>query len=491
MNLNVPFEYQNEKIKSNLEKNVDTLKKLCSNSVDLLITKVKVSNVDCALISTDGMLSTQTVTNLIFLPLNQLNLQDVSSVQLLDYIYNNKLLSTDTKQVFDYGTLIRMTNSGFAILIADNCNYAIAFGVQGYNTRSISEPSNEQNIMGSHEGFVENVRINMSLIRRRMKSPTLKFEMVVKGSKSYTDIFICYMVDRVSKELLNRIKKSLKNIDAETILLSGYVQPFLESPKARIFDSVGYSERPDVICSKVVEGRVAILIDGTPFVLIVPKLLNDSFQTIDDYSGKPFYATFIRWLKYVSFILAIMLPAFYVAISLHNPELLNRELLILLAQSEENAPFSILIEAFGVLLVYEIIKEAGLRLPKAVGGAVSIVAGLIIGDCAVSSGLISNPLLTVSAISVVCGFTLPDLARQISVLRLCYLVVGGIFGLFGIGLLTMLTIFNACDTQDYGFPFTFPLIPFSKQCMRDVVTRVSFRKMQSGNFTINDAKFKD
>ena len=272
--------------------------------MDLLITKVKVSNIDCALISTDGMLSTQTVTNLIFLPLNQLNLQDVSSVQLLDYIYNNKLLSTDTKQVFDYGTLIRMTNSGFAILIADNCNYAIAFGVQGYNTRSISEPSNEQNIMGSHEGFVENVRINMSLIRRRMKSPTLKFEMVVKGSKSYTDIFICYMVDRVSKELLNRIKKSLKNIDAETILLSGYVQPFLESPKARIFDSVGYSERPDVICSKVVEGRVAILIDGTPFVLIVPKLLNDSFQTIDDYSGKPFYATFIRWLKYISFILA-------------------------------------------------------------------------------------------------------------------------------------------------------------------------------------------
>lgn len=491
MNLNIPFEFQNEKLISNLEQNIDRLKELCSNSSDLLVANVKVSNIDCALIFTDGMISTQTITNLVFLPLNELHLENISAVKLIDYIYNNKLLSTETKQVNDFGTLIRMTNSGFAILLANGCNYALAFGVQGYNSRSINEPSSEQNIMGSHEGFVENVRVNMSLIRRRTKSPTVKFEMITRGTKSYTDICLCYMVDRVSQDLLNRVKESLKNIDAETILLSGYVQPFLESPKARIFDSVGYTERPDVICSKVLEGRIAVLIDGTPFVLIVPKLLNDSFQTIDDYSGKPFYATFIRWLKYISFILAIALPAFYVAISLHNPELLNRELLILLAEAELNAPFSILIEAFGVLLVYEIIKEAGLRLPKAVGGAVSIVAGLIIGDCAVSSGLISNPLLTVSAISVVCGFTLPDLSRQISVLRLCYLIVGGIFGLFGIGLLTMIIIFNACDTQDYGFPFTFPLTPFSKESMRDVATRVSFRKMQSGGFTINSSKHKD
>ena len=138
--------------------------------------------------------------------------------------------------------------------------------------------------------------------------------------------------------------------------------------------------------------------------------------------------------------------------------------------------------------MYEIIKEAGLRLPKAVGGAVSIVAGLIIGDCAVSSGFISNPLLTVSAISVVCGFILPDLAKQTSALRLAFVLVGGVFGLYGIGLLGIAIVFNVCDTQDYGFPLTYPITPFSKDCMRDIVTRVSFKKMQSGGFTINNSK---
>jgi spore germination protein KA len=169
----------------------------------------------------------------------------------------------------------------------------------------------------------------------------------------------------------------------------------------------------------------------------------------------------------------------------HSPELLNKELLILLAQAEQSAPFSILMESFVVLLVYETIKEAGLRLPKAIGGAVSIVAGLIIGDCAVSSGFISNPVLVVTAVAVVCGFVVPDLAKQVSVLRLCYLLVGGIFGLYGISLVTMIVLFNVCDTEDYGYPITYPFTPFSKKCMRDIVTRVSFRKMQSGGFTIN------
>lgn len=488
MDLNINFDFNDVKISYSLEQNIKTLQELSSNSADLLIVKTNLSGVDCALITTEGMLSTQSITNLVLVPLSNLDFGKVTSQELFQKIYNHKLLSTEIKEVTDIGTLFRMSNSGFAILIIDGYNIALAFGVQGYNIRGIDEPSSEQNIMGSHEGFVEPIRVNMSLIRRRMKSPMLTFEMFVRGTKSYTDICLCYMVDRVSKQLINRIKKSLNNLDSETILLSGYVQPFLESQKARIFDSVGYTERPDVLCSKLLEGRVAVLIDGTPYVLIVPKLFNDSFQTLDDYTGKPFYATFIRWLKYISFILAITLPGFYVAISIHSPELFNRELLILLAEAEQTAPFSILMEAFAVLIVYEIIKEAGLRLPKAIGGAVSIVAGLIIGDCAVSSGFISNPLLVVSAISVVCGFTIPDLARQISVLRLCYLIMGGIFGLYGISLLSMVVIFNACDTQDYGFPLTYPLTPFSKDCMRDIVTRVSFRKMQSGGFTINKSK---
>lgn len=488
MNLNTNLDYQDRKLIPNIRQNIKTVKSLCNNTSDLQLSPITISGIDCALICTEGMLSTQTITNLILVPLSQADFGNVSSIQMLQSIYKYKLLSTETKEVYDYGTLFQLINSGFAVLIVDGCDWALAFGVQGYSVKGISEPSSEQNIIGSHEGFVEQVRTNMSLIRRRMKSPILKLELHTIGSKSYTDICICYLTDRVSTKLLSQIKRSLKNIEAETILLSGYVEPFLESNKPRIFNSVGYTERPDVLCSKLLEGRVGIIVDGTPFVLIVPKLFNDSFQTLDDYSGKPFYATFIRWVRYIAFLVAVLLPAMYVAISIHHTELLNKTLLLLLAKAEENAPFSIMLEAFGVLLVYEIIKEAGLRLPKAVGGAVSIVAGLIIGDCAVSSGFISNPLLTVSAISVVCGFILPDLAKQTSALRLAFVLVGGVFGLYGIGLLGIAIVFNVCDTQDYGFPLTYPITPFSKDCMRDIVTRVSFKKMQSGGFTINNSK---
>lgn len=488
MDLNVRLDFNDKKLNPNLEDSLKILKRLSSGSSDLLINPVNLNGVDCALICTEGMLSIQAITNLILVPLSQLDFGKVTGIELLKKVHKHKLLSTETKEVLDYGTLFRMSNSGFAVLIANGCDFGLAFGVQAYNVRGISEPSGEQNLMGSHEGFVEVIRTNISLIRRRMKSPILTFELFTRGTKSYTDICLCYMVDRVSPKLLDRVKKSLQSEKLETILMTGYIKPFLESPKARIFDSVGYTERPDVLCSKLLEGRIGILVDGTPFALVVPKLFNDTFQTLDDYSGKPFYATFIRWLKYVSFILAILLPSLYVAISVHNPELLNKVLLLLLADSEQNAPFSILAECFGVLLMYEIIKEAGLRLPENIGGAVSIVAGLIIGDCAVSSGLISNPILTVSAISVICGFTLPDISRQISILRLGFLLVGGVFGLYGISLLFMAVLFNICDTQDYGFPFTYPLTPFDKRCMRDVITRVSFRKMQSDGFNINKSK---
>ena len=184
---------------------------------------------------------------------------------------------------------------------------------------------------------------------------------------------ICYMSDRVPQKLIKRIMDSLDNIQLESVFSTGYVQPFLEQKGRRIFSSVGTTERPDVLCSKLIEGRVAILIDGTPFALIIPKLVSDNFQTVDDYNCKPYFAVFIRWLKYAAFFIAILLPSLYAAIAMHHPELLNSTLLLILSESEANAPFSIVTELVGVLLMYEIIKEAGLRLPKAVGGAVSIV----------------------------------------------------------------------------------------------------------------------
>lgn len=386
----------------------------------------------------------------------------------------------------NYHDLFRFLNSGFAVILLHGASSALVYGVQGYDKRSVSEPSGESNVLGAEDGFTETVRVNMSLVRRRMKTPFLKMELFPIGEKSQTDICLCYMYDRVPKKLIFEIKNRLQNTELESVLSTGYLQPFLENRRGCLFDTVSTTQRPDVLTAKILEGRVGILIDGTPFALVVPKLMCESFQTMDDYCFRPYYTTCIRFLKYLAFLITLLLPALYVAVSLHHPELLNRTLLLILAQAEENAPLSLTIEAIGVLIVYEIIREAGLRLPKAVGGSVSLVAGLIVGDAAVSSGLISTPMLTVTAIAVISGFVIPDLNQPITILRIAFILAGGLLGLFGIGLLGSAVIFNACAGESFGFPTTAPIAPFRKRGMRDILTRVSFRQMQNGNFTVEE-----
>lgn len=477
---------EREPILPDLEQNIARLREISGGSSDLMINPITVSGVQIALITAEAMLSTSMVAELIFDPLNRLELGEITSARLFSYLENEVLLSLDRPKIDTYGMLFRTINAGFAVIIADGMPRALAFGVQGYDRRSVTEPSGEANVMGAHDGFTEVIRTNMSLLRRRLKSPVYVQKLQVLGEKGRTDVCLCYMSDRVPQKLLDDIQTALDGIELETILSSGYIRPFLEQRAPRLFHGVGTTERPDVLCSKLIEGRVALLIDGTPFALVLPRLFCENFQTLDDYNAKPYFATFLRWLKYAAFLLAILLPGVYTAICLHHPELMNSELLRLLAKEEANAPFSLIAEAAGILLLYEIIREAGLRLPKAVGGAVSIVAGLIIGDAAVSSGLISTPLLTVSAISIISGFVIPDLSQGITILRLGFLLCGGVWGLFGISIFGLLTMLNLCATEDYGFPVTAPISPFYPKAMRDVLTRVGFRKMAHGNFTVEE-----
>ena len=478
-------DYYYSPIITDLKKNLEEIKRISGGSTDLMINEFVCGGIDCALLCCEGMLSTQTITELIFEPLMHVE-KKLNSHELFKHIRTKLLLSIDQPVAENYGTLFRTLNSGFAVLIAEGMNIALAFGVQGFAMRGISEPSGEANIMGAHEGFVEVIRTNISLIRRRLKSPFLVTKLFVKGDKSQTDMCICYMQDRVPEKLLNQIKESLDEMELESVLSTGYVRPFVEKRSFELFSSTGTTERPDVLCSKLIEGRVALLIDGVPFAIVIPRLFCESFQTLDDYAFKPYYSTFIRWIKYAAFIIAVLLPSLYIAVATYHPELLNSTLLMILVESEAKAPLSLMTEALGVLLMYEIIREAGIRLPKPVGGAVSIVSGLIIGDAAVQSGLISTPLLTISALAVISGYVVPELNPTVTMLRFGFLVAGGLLGLFGISLLACAVLVNICATEDYGFPYTAPLSPFKKGGMRDTAVRTGFRRMQSGGFTVEE-----
>ena len=468
-----------------LDDSIGEIERISGGSSDVLINRFVTGGIHCALLCCEGMVSASVIAELIFEPITGIP-EQYSAKELFHYINEELLLSSDRTEVQDYDKLFSLLYSGFAVLLAEGMTRGLAFGVQGFASRGVQEPSGEGNIMGAHEGFTETVRVNMSQVRRRLKSPELVMELLIKGSKSNTDICLCYMKDRVPEALIERIRSSLDGIKLETVLTTGYIRPFVESGRFEIFDSAGTTERPDVLCSKLIEGRAALLVDGVPYAIIVPRLFCESFQTLDDYAFKPYYAVFIRWLKYAAFIAAVLLPSFYAAIVMYHPELLNSTLFMLLVAAEKKAPLSIASESFFVLIMYEMIREAGVRLPKPTGGAVSIISGLIIGDAAVNSGLVSTPLLTMTALSVLGGLVVPELNPQITVLRFAFLAAGGILGLFGISLLACAVLVNICATEDYGFPYTAPLSPFRRSGMGDTAVRSGMKKMQSRGFTVEE-----
>lgn len=477
--------FEQVKIPADLKENLKNIKRIMNSSSDLLVNEIIISGHPSALICCEGMVSTSAMSELIFHPLMYMKLPENSRPQaVFDMIETKLLLSSERKFISTYGELMQFMMSGFAIIVTDGAAGAIALGAQGFERRGVSEPSMETNLKGSHEGFVETIRVNISLIRRKIKSPTMRFEMFQLGSRSRTDVCLAYLTDRVPNNMIKEIKAKLNKIKLETILSGGYVEPFLEGKHSVLFHNIGSTERPDVLCGKLLEGRAALIIDGTPFALIIPYLFIENFQTMDDYNSKPYYATFLRWIKYLAFGITILLPGAYVAIATFHPELFHDVLLLNLAGAEKSAPMPLMAEALIMLLLYEILREAGIRLPKAVGGAVSLVGGLIIGDAAVNTGLISTPLLLAVAMAVTASFVIPALNQSATILRFAFVLAGGTGGLFGVAVLLLAMLFNINSMEDFGIPAAAPVSPFTFKAMRDVIIRLGFRKMQNGDVTI-------
>jgi spore germination protein KA len=368
--------------------------------------------------------------------------------------------------------------SGFGVLLIDGADTGIRLALQGFSFRSVSEPSGEVNLRGSREGFTEPLRINMSLIRRRIKSPSLKFEMVTLGTQSKTDAFLVYLNNAVDGRLLEQIKKDLKQVKLEQVLDTGYLQPFLERRHPfSFFSGIGITERPDTACAKISEGRVVLLLDGTPMALVIPYLFSEHFQSFDDYALRPYYALFIRCLKYLAFFMTILLPGSYVAVGTFHPQLLPRELLYNITASMQPTPFSLMTEAILIHFFYEVMREAGLRLPRPVGHAVSIAGGLVIGDVAVKAGLIGTPLVLVVALTAISAFVVPTLYEPVTVLRFLFILAGGFWGLFGIGLGFALVLCNLCALTVAQTPITAPGSPLRLYSLRDMLYRQSWPKL--------------
>ena len=475
-------------LSDSLSHNLRLLDTIWNGSADLIVTRFCLGGISCAMLSCEGMVSSAMLSQMVLQPIHSIRQSFPDGDALLSHLSTHLILSADRKLLRNFAEISESVSAGFVIFLADGASEALAAAVQGFLSRTITQPDGEQNIYGAKEGFTENLPTNLSLLRRRMKSPLLTMQMCTAGSVSRTSLCICYLQDRASKELVAAIRRRLEHLPLETILSSDYVRQFLEEDDCHLFHSVGTTERPDVLCSKLLEGRIAVLIDGTPFALVLPQLFWEMFQTLDDYNVPTAYATLIRLLKYAAFLAALLLPAVYLAIAVWHPELLNQTLLRILSDAEQNAPFSLAAELLGVLFMFEVVREAGIRLPKAVGGAVSIVGGLIIGDAAVNSGLVSTPVLTVAALSVTAGFVLPDLHSVMSLLRPILILAASACGLSGIAVLSVMVLLNLCAAEIYRFPVTAPFAPLKFSRLRDVFVRIGFRSLAQGNFHVSEVR---
>ncbi len=476
---------ENTPISRSLDENLSNLLKFTENSSDVIIKNGFVCGNKIAVVTCEGMASTDTLAQLIYPKLNsEENSRILSPDALMSSFFDVFLIAAEQLDIKNLGDLTLKLQSGFAIILVDGCARAIGIGVQGYKSRGIDEPSSDLNVRGSREGFVEVIRTNMALIRRRIKSPTLVFELSPLGDRSNTDICICYISDKVSPKLLKNVKKRLKSVKLNTILESGYIQPYLEGDGGWFFSECATCERPDVFAAKLYEGRIGILVDGTPFALVVPHLFIESFQTLDDYTQKPFYAFFIRTVRLCAYLITLFLPGAYVAIASYNPEMLPSSLILNLAAAEQTAPFSLMVECLFIHFMYEILREAGIRLPRPIGHAIGVVGGLVIGDITVSAGLVGAPMVLIVALSGLCSFVVPTMYEKIVILRFMYIIAGGFFGLFGLLLAAGAVVIKMCSLSTYDIPYMAPISPFTPKALRDMLVRSDWKKMADSDVTV-------
>ena len=476
----------NAALTSSLDINTEHIKRSFGNTADLTIHEMELDGARAAVISIDNMISKDMLAIGIMKPMFSYSYGHTGA-DMIETIKNRVLYSDDVSEIRTFAEVYTFIMSGYAVIAADGCDRMLSVGIQGFKSRGISEPDSDIVRRGSKEGFVEPLHTNMALIRRRLRTTKLRFDIMQIGGLSKTEVCLCYLDGRVSRDILSEVRRRLGQFSADTALAAGYLVPFLEEQgRVSLFSSVGITERPDTLCGKLTEGRIGIILDGVPCALIVPYLFAEYFQTIDDYSNRPYFALFTRWLKYAAFFVAVLLPGVFVALGTFNPEMFPTLMLNKIAGSIADTPLSLMTETMLILLVYEVMRESGLRMPQPLGYAVSIVGGLVVGDTAVNAGLIGAPTLMVVAAAAISSYIIPDLYAPVAILRLLFTVAAGICGIWGVAVMFCVMMADLCSKSGFGVPYTSPVTPWSPGAVRDVLARAGWKTLAKKTIRIQN-----
>lgn len=474
-------------LSEHLETNLAALNARLGSSADFYAKPIELYHCRGAILLFDGMASMESLWELL---LDAVSRQTPEQKDLYtgEAVFNlldrHSALPAEPDPVEDWETLMQRLTAGMAVLLLDGCKKGLAFSVQSLKFRSIEEPSGEGNIRGSREGFSDLLRVNLSLLRRLIRTDALVLEVQASACAMKTEYAVCYWRGKVSPAAVERVRETLRKADPQLLLDSSYFVPWLFPCRVRTLTPCSYTERPAVAAAKLSEGKILVLINGSPSVMILPTLFCENFECLDDYAQPAFFASFLRMLKYGSFYLSIFLPGLFVCLAVYLPELILPQLLYKIEAAERATPLPLFGEMVLVTLLLEVIREAGLRMPQTLGHSVSLVAAIIIGDAAIAAGLMGTPVILIAAVASIAVFVVPSLYEVATLLRLWVLLAAGIAGPVGFvgAALAVLLIFT--QVSALGVPYCTPLRFPQPEPAQDGVVRKNYRTLSRTPFTI-------
>jgi len=454
-----------------LDLNLEKLQSIYDNCSDVVYRPFLIGKkTKAVLVYIEGLTNTDEVDANVLSPL----MEDNSGKPSSPYdILQTKLSVSKVKEIHSFQECVEYLSIGNPLLFIDHEKQGFALGLSKMEKRSIDEPQAESVVRGPREGFTESIGVNLSLLRRRLRSPQFKTKAMKIGRYTQSEVILAYIEGIVDHTLVEEVTTRLKRIEIDGVLESGYIEELIEDNPYSPFPQVLDTERPDVAVASMLEGRVVILVDGTPFCLVVPITFYSLLQSSEDYYQRFMVGSLIRWLRFLFVVIALLLPSLYVAALTYHAEMVPTSLLLSISASREQVPFPALVEALIMELTFEALREAGIRLPKQVGSAVSIVGALVIGQAAVQAGIVSAPMVMVVAITGIASFTIPRYSAGIALrmLRFPMIFLSGMLGLLGIMLGIIFICTHLCTLRSFGVNYLSPMSPMKGKEMKDVLIR--------------------
>lgn len=473
-------DYKSIKLTGNLENDISIFKNIFKNDATFRTKTIKTTDqnpIECALIYIDGMVDSEQLNDAVIEPIVN-GIPNTAKNNLAECIETQVLYARDVKKSENIAQIIEGMLYGEAVILIDKSFTALNVDVKGWKTRGIQEPQDERVLQGPREGFEEAALLNLAMIRRKLQTPDLCFKMMRLGRRSGTLVFISYLDSLVDKNTLETLKKRLEKIDIDSILDSNYITEQIRDHKYSLFKTIGTTERPDTVASRLLEGRIALIVDGTPMVITLPYLFSENFQSDEDYYINYSAATVGRILRFICFFLAISIPALFIALVNFHTGLIPTTLAISILELRGGVPFSPFSECLIMIFVFEILRETGIRMPQSLGHALSIVGGLVVGQAAVDSRIISTPMLIIIALSGISGLMVPRLKSAVFYLRLILLFLSAFLGLYGYFLGIFITIMHIISLNSFGIDYTVSLRRADFQSLKDTIWRSPWPNMK-------------